>query len=56
MIIEKDRTSVGNYFCKFKTNDPVLETVFACGNSHTEALDRMFKKLQWANIGNWNES
>lgn len=48
MIIEKDRKSVGWYIARFKTSDPQLGTLHACGDSHWDCVKRMFEKLIWA--------
>lgn len=52
MIIEKTET-VGYYQIVWK-NSPKGYLV-AVGDTMQDAIDRLFKKLEWLDIGNWEK-
>ena len=51
MKIYKDKDTVGQWVCDWR--DKTGHYFVSCGKNKTEALNRMFEKLQWADIGLW---
>ena len=50
MKIEKDRERAGWWIARTTIGK---ELFIACSDNKLDALDRLFRKLEWAEVGNW---